>query len=230
MQVHFFNDHIYELHSHAVARNPIFTDKDLCQRFLEKVNKYLSPLCEILHYTIQGNQFRILIKLRSRNDFIKYYGRRKQVYNEAEIPFTTHIFSQAMSNLLASTAIHFNRKFGRTGALFSRRFFRRLVRSEVDFQDTVRSMDRLERLHRYCQEWGYRKRDRKWRSRSKESWLSSAKEFYCSRNIKHPILQSFHSIDKTKLRGQFKNLPPKSIYSIFDSLVIKFYISKPPDS
>lgn len=92
-QVHLFNDHIYEIHSHAVARNPIFIDRLICRRFLDKVDKYLKPLCEILHYSFHNNQYSMIVKLKSRQAFLDYELAKKVGIAEEEVGFTTHIFS-----------------------------------------------------------------------------------------------------------------------------------------
>lgn len=125
---HIFNGHIYAITNHAIACNSIFDNKKLCTRFLSKVNFYLAPLYQILHYVLHDNQFQIIVKMASREEFEEYYMRKKgKQPMQNDIPLSTHIYSQEMANLLASTAIHNNRKFVRTGAIFTRRFTKDLA-------------------------------------------------------------------------------------------------------
>lgn len=67
---HVFEEQLYVISSHAVACNPLFRNKEHCARFQKKVEKYLSPLCEVLEYCLLANPFQLIIRLRSREQII----------------------------------------------------------------------------------------------------------------------------------------------------------------
>jgi hypothetical protein len=228
---HVFNGHIYLISNHAVACNSIFENSELCTRFLEKVDLYLSPLCEILHYVLHDNQFQLLVKIASKEAFIKYYRNKKgEKIKEKDIPFSTHLFSQAVANLLASTAIHYNRKYNRTGALFARRFTKTLMTNEEIMKSWVEGLHSMRRYHRYGKRWRSRKsKKRRYGCVQANNRERNAQYFYSRRSLRHPILSSFKRVHKLDLQGQFKILPPPSIYTIFSCYKTVQYLKIKPD-
>lgn len=217
MQVdHIFEGHIYLISNQSVAVNGLFSDSELSLRFLEKMEKYIAPLCQIIHYVIDDDQFQILVKMKSRAAFCEYYRNKKEdvELEENKIPWSTHIFSQAMANLQSSAAIHYNRKTGRQGALFARRFRKRLVRSEAELENWIVRMNTMKKQFRYAPHWSYR-----YRASNRNKWVSgqrgkierSAYILYVGKLARHYILSSFVRFREMELQGQFEMLPPKRI-------------------
>lgn len=141
-----------------------------------------------------------------------------------------------MANLLSGMAIHFNRKFYRTGALFARRFHRRLLKSKKELDLVVASMNDMDALHRYRKYWMVNVKKakkvfktghsgkREW----KGMWERSARKFYKNRLKTHPLSGSFVRADEIELRGQFDTLPPMTIYIENVNLSAKISIKKSP--
>jgi hypothetical protein len=218
MQVdHIFENHIYLISNQAVAVNGLFRDSDLSVRFLERMEKYLSPICKILHYVIDDDQFQILVKMAVREDFCNYYRHKKQddELEESKIPLSTHIFSQAMANLQSSAAIHYNRKVGRQGALFARRFRKRLVCSKESLKNWIEKLNAMKKQFSYASNWRYRYRARnrrKWVTEVRERLERSAYVLYQRGDTGHKLLSSFVRYWELELQGQFEILPPKRIF------------------
>ena len=225
---HIFNDHLYVISNHVVACNSIFNSPLLCSRFLEKIDLYLSPLCKVLQYIIHENQFQLIVKISSRKDFEEYYRKKKgEELDDESIPFSTHIFSQAMANLQASAAIHFNRKFGRTGAIFARRFSKELITSKDNLDKWMLKMKKCRRLHRYGSNWGpgkQRKQKRGDRRLYGMKWERSGLFYYKNWEAKHAVLRNFVRIQNLDLQGQFKKIPPASIYTQYFTLKNKKFM------
>lgn len=227
---HIFNGHFYLITNHAVASNSIFDNKVLCERFLRKVEFYLSPLCEVLHYVMHENQFQLVVKMASREAFEAYYWKKNGLAMEGkEVPFSTHIFSQAMANLQSSTAIHYNRKFGRTGALFARRFAKVLIESEEKLDEWINRLNLMKRFHEYLGKW---KRGIRRKKEKVESWKMkkerSAYYYYLRQGIKHSVLSTFVKVFELNLQGQFNILPPPSIYIDFLAIKTLKYVRRKP--
>jgi hemerythrin len=213
---HLFENHIYIVSNHAVARNPIFTNKAYCIRFLEKIDLYLGSICKILHYSLDQNQFQLMIKLNDRKSFCDYYTAKKkgQGRDEANIPHSSYIFSQAMANLQSSTAIHFNRKEGRTGALFARRYYKHLVESKEELDNLVDTFQSFPKQVSYGVKWAAKemvKNRARWIKRKKYKKERNAAVFYKFKKSRHPILSAFWRINAFDLQGQFITLPPRKI-------------------
>lgn len=205
-----FNDQIYIISNHAVAANPIFRNKEMCKRFLKKIDFYLSDLCTIYHYVFDDNQFQILLRLTSRTKFCEYYRRKKEnkTLSEKEIPHSTYIFSQAMANLQASLAIHFNRGQKRSGALFARRYHKRLINTQEKLGAIFQRMERLRKCHKYKGVW-----DNKYLVEKRSEWRKKVRDviYWCAcryyRNLEkgHSLLRCFDRIQNIDLQGQFKH-------------------------
>jgi hypothetical protein len=203
-----FNDQMYLISNHAVAANPIFRNEYFCQRFLEKIEFYLSELCKIHYYIFDDNQFQILLSLSSRERFCAYYRDKKgnAHLNKSSVPPSNYIFSQAMANLQSSLAIHFNRSQGRTGALFARRYSKRLIGSELEYNCIFNKMVLMEKHHSCKAEWDnkYLTEDRsEWRHRVKEcvEWCAYLYYRHEAAKIKWP--SCFKRMNKSELQDQF---------------------------
>lgn len=230
-KVHLFNDHIYLISSHAVARNPLFHNKFMCDRFLGKVEKYLSPLCEVLHYNLDGNQYQMLVKLKSRDAFCAFVRAEKCTpdLEDEGIDWTTYIFSRAMSRLLASCAIHFNRKYGRSGALFARRFSRKLISNKQELDEQLGRFDKMEPSHVNMKVWN--KVPSRFRLKNKKRVRLKKKErsgfyYYQRPKKRHKVLSNFRRVQTLELRAQFNNLPPNNIYEFVHRLELILYLNK----
>jgi hypothetical protein len=216
---HLFNEAVYLISNKTVARNPLFCNKQLCRRFLMKIDQFLSPLCDILAYSIDNTEFQLIVKLHSRSVFCEFYKQRtpdKEILDN-EIPLSTYIFSKAVSDLLVSTVKHFNYHHGRSGALFMRRYFRRLIESEKELTREIERLNRMKRLRTFQNPWnilpkGYRLNKK--RQSLKEEKTRSTALFFDQKLRRHELLSKYIFYLDFDLRGCFKKLPPKSIYSL----------------
>lgn len=228
---HVFEEQLYLISSHSVAKNPLFNNKSHCQRFLEKIEKYLSPLCDILDYCLLHNQFQLIVRLKSRDTFVEFYRDKTEDEDIPRnyIPFTTHIFSQAVSNLLSSTAIWYNRKYNRTGALFARRFTKTLIESEKALRDWIANFHDLVPHHKYAGMWALEKGMQKKIAGalgikgsgeiSKLNYTVNGKGYSLSGAAFHPIINSMNKYKWVDLEGQFNYHVPKTIYGPLNQIL-----------
>ena len=47
---HLFEEHVYLISNHSVARNPMFADEKMQNYFITKMEKYLFPISEIIDH------------------------------------------------------------------------------------------------------------------------------------------------------------------------------------
>lgn len=134
---HIFEKRIYLICNRAVAGNTIFTSKKEQVEFLNKVDQYLGPVCDVLAHSLHDDQFQLLIETKSRRHFTKFFKLTHKGKTDERffLPLSTHIFSRLMSNLQVSVAKKFNFRNGRSGALFAARFERILVEDEIEAAD-----------------------------------------------------------------------------------------------
>ncbi len=152
--IHLFEDHIYLISNYSVARNPMFSSLSMQDYFKMKMEKYLLPITEILAYSMIGNEFQILVKLKMRKTFCAHYNSyQNTTIPFAEIPETTYIFSQAMANLQISFVKHFNFVHKRSGTLVASRFGRKLIESENEMNGLVEKLNKGEERPHYSGIW-----------------------------------------------------------------------------
>ncbi len=152
---HLFEERVYLISNHSVARNPMFSSEEMQLYFAKRMEHYLTPICDILAYNLKDDEFQLLVKLKKREDFEKYFKQKMKSKKKflQDVPESTYIFSQAMANLQVSFVKHFNWKYGRSGTLVARRFGRKLVESESEMQEWISKLNGGEKLHNYREMW-----------------------------------------------------------------------------
>lgn len=216
---HFFEESIYVISNYAVARNPLFSEKYYCKRFLRKVAHYLGPICDILSYGLMDNEFQLLIRLKSREVILDHYRSKLDDFEieSHKIPESTYIFSQCMANLQSSTAIHFNRREGRQGALFAARFQRFQVCSEREYEYWLDRIHNLEKMNELSDVWGNNLAGKgydRWVVVNYKRGYRSSYKFYDGGG-REGCLEVLRGLSDSELQGQFKNSAPRSLKSIY---------------
>jgi hypothetical protein len=150
-------EHVYLISNHSVAMNPMFDSEDLQHFFQNKMKKYLLPICDIMAYCLNAHEFQILVKTKSRQDFLNYFiAKKKGKVLEEDVPESTYIFSQAMANLQVSFVKHFNYINNRSGALIARRFNRVQINTEEEKKSWIHRLNAGVPAHRYNKKWAYK--------------------------------------------------------------------------
>ena len=200
---HLFENGIYLISNHAVAKNRMFDDKNMQDFFHVQIEKYLSPLCEILAYCYHTDEFQLLVKLRSKEVITQHFLSKKRNRNLSlsEAPDATYVFSQAMSNLQVSFVKYYNFINGRNGTLMAGRFKRKLIESEDEINLLVKRLNYGIKSHNYSAKWAAREVLNCGVVTSQ--WLYTAG--YQSNNQKHVY---YKNVNNLNLVGYFKNLPP----------------------
>ena len=151
---HLFEEHVYLISNHSVARNPMFSVVEMQNYFIAKMEKYLFPISEIIAHCLNDNEFQLLVKLKPREDFEEHFiSKQKDKILHNEIPESTYIFSQAMANLQVSFVKHFNYKYNRSGTLVAARYGRELIETESEMRDWIKKLNSGLKKHHYALQW-----------------------------------------------------------------------------
>lgn len=155
---HIFENRIYLISNRAVAGNALFTSVKEQAEFLAKVEHYLSPICDVLAYSMHDDQFQLLIETKSRRNFTNFFKltHKGKTNEEFFLPLSTHIFSRQMSNLQVSVAKKFNLRNERSGALFATRFERILVEDEIEAGEWAKKLNDKKRYFATAKRWANR--------------------------------------------------------------------------
>ena len=205
---HLFEGNVYLISNHSVARNPMFSTFKMQQYFENKMESYLSPISQIIAYSLNDNEFQILVRLKEREDFVDHFMTRKgsSACDLLDIPESTYIFSQAMANLQVSFVKHFNWFHERSGTLVASRYGRKLVESEIELEEWITKLNSGVKKHSYGYLWVNDLM--KSRKMLTSSWLYGGGQSLIKRDI-----GVYLDGRTTNLAAIFENLPPKCLES-----------------
>ncbi len=208
---HVFEGGIYLLTNIGVARNPIFHNQESIERFKEKANDYLSPLCKIIAFAFNDNQWELLVQMKTREEFINFYRKKHKNENILEflIPESSIIYSQEMANLQSGFAKHINWLYKRVGALFYRRYQKELITSEKELVATIERLKNVRPYNPHKGEWAIRKSERL-ESKKGMRWGINYEKLA---QMGSQILWNGILIMKIDLEAHFKKLPKLKIES-----------------
>lgn len=208
--IHLFEDGIYHIGNKAVAKCFLFGDEKDCIRFKEGIDHHLGALCDVLAYGFGKDEFRLAVKLKSRDEIESYYRKKySKLYAESDfIPETTYIFAQAMANMQSGYAKYFNYRYDRDGGLMKGRYSRTLLESEEKLDQCIASIHDLEVRGRRSRIWTFRRKEDGFNLELiTNSDNRSSRKAYENLDFASS-LNCFVNRQNLDIRGQFVNLPP----------------------
>lgn len=216
---HVFENGYYLISNKAVAKCFLFKDNSDCDYFRNGIIKQLKDVCQILAFGFLHDEFQLVIKLRSKEEIFDHFKNTHDTEALNSIPEPTYIFSQLMANLQSGYVKKFNHKYGRDGGLMKSRYCRRLIESEGELDYEIERVNNLTPLFPRSSIWTFRRKQYK-RRREIMNENRSSKIYYklkanildgiYTRNFK--IKGFFYFKIDVYLRGDFENLPPKSLH------------------
>ncbi len=111
------SDKYYHIFNQANGMIDIFKESRNYPFFIDKMEKHLTPVCEIIAFCLMKNHFHLVIKT---NEEIE----------ESKI-------SRAFANLFIGYAKSYNKAYNRSGSLFKKPFKRKLIESEAYLKNVI---------------------------------------------------------------------------------------------
>lgn len=145
-------ENFYHIYNHAVGSENLFKKHDNFIFFLNKFDKYMSPIAKTFCYCLMPNHFHILIQIREENT-IRILSKQ---FSE-EFDFHKFIMQQ-LSNFLNSYAKSFNKQNNRKGALFLDFTRRKEIKDQFYFSKLINYIHQNPVHHGFCKlagEWDY---------------------------------------------------------------------------
>lgn len=142
----------YHIYNHAVGDENLFRIHDNFIFFLNRYNKYISPIAKTFSYCLMPNHFHILVQVRDQEEI-----RRLAKNNHDEFDFHKFIMQQ-LSNFLNSYAKAFNKQHNRRGALFLDFTRRKEINDEFYFSRIINYIHQNPVHHGFCKsaaDWEY---------------------------------------------------------------------------
>lgn len=144
-------DHIYHIVSRAIGNEKLFLNEKKYKFFLNRFDKYISPVADIFAYNLLPNHFHFLIEIKPYNHLLSLFKSKKISNTEYENWQPEFVMNQ-FSNFLNSYSKSFNKRFNRKGSLFIDYLRRVPIESEAQLSSTIFYVHKNAVHHRYCKE------------------------------------------------------------------------------
>jgi putative transposase len=131
-------DRFYHIYNRGINGENIFRSERNYLFFLNKISKFLIPVCDIYAYCLMSNHFHFLVKVKT--DFELESLVKVQNLDKAErtgLHSPQNIFSKQFATVFNSYSQAFNKENGRHGSLIESPFKRKLITSEEYLINTI---------------------------------------------------------------------------------------------
>jgi len=192
----------YHIVSRATGSEKLFTEAENYRFFLQRVDKYISPIADVFAYALLPNHFHFLVEIKSYETLYELYKNKKpQIKTTAPASKENHnrqpeFVMQHFSNLLNSYTKAFNIRYSRKGALFMDYLRRVQIKNDEQFFATVFYIHKNPVHHGLC------KNMEDWKWSSYNTILSNA----ATKIEKQKLINEFGTI------GQFVAFHDQPIY------------------
>ena len=107
----------YHLFNHANGRENLFVEERNYTYFLEKLAKYILPVCKLSSYCLMPNHFHLILQVRHEDELQKLWQSLKilPMLSPKQLELKT---SKSFANLFSSYTQSFNKAYNRMGSLF----------------------------------------------------------------------------------------------------------------
>lgn len=176
-------DKFYYIYNHAIGKENFFeTDADYLW-FLNKLKKYVVPLCDVYSFCLMSNHFHLVLRIKSESEIKNILNKlntgrlsveKKMEKNEA---YLSNAVSQQIGNLFNAYAKYFNYTYQRKGTLFTRAFRRKWVESE----DYLRQL--ICYVHQNPVEAGCVMTPKEWKYSSYKAIVSKSETLVCRKEV-----------------------------------------------
>jgi putative transposase len=139
----------YHIYNRGNNRENLFVEDRNYRYFLQLYSKHIAPVAETYAYCLLRNHFHFLVRIQDQEHLT-------DLQDLSGVPSAKP--SQAFSNLFNAYTRAFNRAYGRTGALFQRRFGRKQISSDAYFTQVVIYIHQNPQKHKFVddfRDWPY---------------------------------------------------------------------------
>ena len=126
----FLSGEVYHVYSRTIAKEACFSERhpEHAQQFLSYIKRNLAHYVDFYAYALIPNHFHFIIRVRPEENIPKAIIAKEQTkiserYLAGEISYSTFLIDQ-FKRSLQSFSMFYNRKTGRTGSLWQKRFKR----------------------------------------------------------------------------------------------------------
>ena len=141
----------YHIYNRGNNRQDIFFEDENYLFFLNRLDLYLSPFCDIISWVLLRNHFHLFIYVKSAKEI----DLSKLQYTATEIPKKIDVSLQ-FGHFFNSYAKAINKRYNRTGSLFEKNFERREVVGTDYFKNLIHYIHQNPVSHGFTEHiWDY---------------------------------------------------------------------------
>jgi REP element-mobilizing transposase RayT len=111
--------------------------------------KYLAPIVETYAWVMMPNHYHFALRVKTKEE-IQVIEQEREILCLKKNKFKIGKPHQQFSNFLNAYAQAFNRKYGRKGNLFEKRFKRKIIRDDIYFRDIIMYIHNNPVNHGFC--------------------------------------------------------------------------------
>ena len=154
----------YHIVSRAAGNEKLFTEPENYRFFLQRFDKYISPVATVFAYALLPNHFHFLVEIKPHESLYELYKNKNQHLKPAQATviendnWQPEFVMQQFSNLLNSYTKSFNNKYNRKGALFMDYLRRVQIETDEQFFATLFYIHKNPLHHGFCinmEDWNW---------------------------------------------------------------------------
>ncbi|MTI22808.1 transposase [Fulvivirga sp. RKSG066] len=127
---------IYHVYNHANGFENLFKEDGNYVYFLDQFEKIVFPYVNLYAFCLLPNHFHFLLKIKSEKELLNLPGfQNLEGLQDLKTHFSKKV-NKTFSNFFNSYSKAFNKAYGRRGSLFEKSFKRKLIETDVQFQET----------------------------------------------------------------------------------------------
>ena len=126
----------YHITARAIGSEKLFLNDDNYNFFLQRYDKYITPIAETFAWALLPNHFHLLVQIKPHEDLQQLYST-KNPHKKITDGWQPAFVMQCFSNLFNSYAKAFNKQQNRKGGLFMDYMRRAAVTSDAQYTATV---------------------------------------------------------------------------------------------
>ncbi|HPQ22570.1 MAG TPA: hypothetical protein PK147_11990 [Saprospiraceae bacterium] len=133
------SSNFYHIFNRANGFENLFRKRENYQFFLNKWDKYISPIADTYCYCLMPNHFHFLIRIKSSEELGETFGKfdgketfgKFKTFQKLDEDFIAKKITKSFSNLFSSYTQAYNKYIGRKGSLFTPNFKKKEITNEV---------------------------------------------------------------------------------------------------
>ena len=140
---------IYHITARAIGSEKLFLHDDNYNFFLQRYDKYITPVAETFAWALLPNHFHLLVQIKPHEALQELYSN-KNPHKKITEDWQPVFVMQCFSNMLNSYAKAFNKQNNRKGGLFMDYMRRVEITSDQQYTATVFYIHKNPVHHGYC--------------------------------------------------------------------------------